>query len=166
MGYVARAHGLDGEVGVKTFDPASNALMEVEGVRLKLRDGTELELTIDSVRDTQKELLVCFEGVERRAEAERLVGSTVLVDRAKLVEPEEGEFFQGDLVGLTAVNEQGETLGTVAEIWNTGPVPNLVIRAKGKPELLIPFADEFIPDVDLNAGKLIVRPPLYDDAGS
>ncbi len=164
VGYVARAHGLDGEVGVKTFDPASEALFEVEGVRLRLKDQSELDLTVDSIRATGKDLLVAFEGVERRSEAERLVGSTVLVAREALSAPEDGEFFQGDLVGLTAISRDGAPLGKVAEIWNTGPVPNLVIRGGERGELVVPFAEEFVPEVDLAAGEITIVPPVLDEA--
>jgi 16S rRNA processing protein RimM len=80
------------------------------------------------------------------------------VARADIAPPAEGEFFQGDLVGLTAVDEQGATLGRVEAVWNTGPVPNLVIRM-GTEELLVPFTDAFVPSVDLEAGRVVVRKP-------
>jgi 16S rRNA processing protein RimM len=163
VGYVSRAHGLAGEVGIRTFDPASEALADVERVLVRGKDGAVVELVIDSVRSTPKEVLVGFEGVESRTAAEKLVGSTVLVYREDLDAPEDGEFFQGDLVGLVAVDESGAELGTVEEIWQTGPVPNLVIRAEGKPELVVPFADEFVPSVDMEQGRIVIRPPEYTE---
>lgn len=159
-GYVARAHGLDGEVGIKTFDPASETLFEVERVFLKLRDGSELELQIDSIRTSNKDVLVMFEGIDRRTKAEPLVGSTVHVFREDLDPPTEGEYFLGDLVGLKAVDEQDAELGVVEEVMDAGPVPNLVIR-KGTEELMVPFADEFVPKVDIEGGKVTVKPPEY-----
>lgn len=158
VGYVSRAHGLAGELAVKTFDPASEVLFDVDRVRLKLRDGSELDLILESVRQAKAELLVELEGVQNRSEAERLRGATVLVFREDLDAPAEGEYFQGDLVGLEAFSEAGELLGAVEEIWATGPVPNLVVRGKGG-ELLIPFADEFVLTVDLPQRRLTVRPP-------
>lgn len=160
-GYVARAHGLNGEVGIKTFDPGSESLFEVDRVLLRLKSGEELTFTIDSIRNAAKEILVGFEGVESRGEAERLVGSTVFVYREDLEPPAEGEYFLGDLVGLTAYDEQGQVLGKVDEVWETGPVPNLIIRAEGKEELIVPFADEFVPFVDVKEGRLTVKPPEY-----
>lgn len=159
-GYVARAHGLDGEVGIKTFDPGSESLFEVDRVFLKLRDGSELELTIDSVRPSTKDVLVVFEGIDRRTKAEPLVGSTVHVFREDLEPPAEGEYFLGDLVGLKAVDEQGNELGVVEEVMDSGPVPNLIIR-KGEEELMVPFADEFVPTVNLEGGTVTVRPPVF-----
>jgi 16S rRNA processing protein RimM len=165
LGYVARAHGLGGEVAVRTFDPASETLDLVERVLVRPRTGAERVLRIVSVRPTPKEMLVVFEGVKGRTAAEALVGATVLAFREDLEPPAEDEYFQGDLVGLTAVDESGNVLGRVEELWSTGEVPNLVIRAEGKEELVVPFADDFVSTVDIPGGRLVVKPPEYLEAG-
>lgn len=163
LGYVRAAHGLDGEVSVRTFDPASETLYEVERVLAKRRDGAEVELPVEGVRQAPKgDLLVMFGGVERREAAEALVGATLLAFREDLEAPAPGEFFQGDLIGLTAVDESGATLGVVEEIWNSGPVPNLVIRG-GAREIMVPFIDEFVPTVDMEARRVVVRPIDLDE---
>ncbi len=161
LGYVCRAHGLTGEVGIKTFDPGSQSLFQVDRVVIRLRDGLECEMTIDSVRSANKEVLLGFEGVESRGEAERLVGGTVFAFREDLDPPEEGECFQGDLIGLTAVDSEGVELGKIAEVWNHGSVPNLVIRAEGKDEMIVPFIDEFVPIVDMEKRQVVVKPPEF-----
>jgi 16S rRNA processing protein RimM len=155
---VARAHGLRGEVAVKTFDPASEALFDVKRIALCAPGGDPRERAVEHSRETKNEVLLTLDGVRTREAAEVLVGSRVLVARMDLAPPEEGEFFQGDLVGLTAVDEQGNVVGKVEAVWNTGPVPNLVIRA-GTEEWLVPFTDAFVPSVDLEAGRLVVRKP-------
>jgi 16S rRNA processing protein RimM len=165
LGYVARAHGLKGEVAVRAFDPASQTLDVVERVLVRTRSGQERLLRIESVRPTPKETLVVFEQVERREDAEALVGATVLVFREDLEPPAEDEYFQGDLVGLTAVDPEGRVLGRVEELWATGEVPNLVIRAEGREELIVPFADDFVSTVDVPGGRLVVKPPEYLETG-
>ncbi|WP_407660009.1 ribosome maturation factor RimM [Hyalangium gracile] len=161
LGYVARAHGIRGEIAVRPFDPGSQTLAAVERVRVRTRAGQERELRIESLRPTPKEDIIAFEGVETREDAEGLVGSTVFVYREDLEPPSEGEYFQGDLVGLTAVDEAGQELGKVVELWATGEVPNLVIQGPGKPELIVPFADEFVPSVDVPGGRIVIKPPEY-----
>jgi 16S rRNA processing protein RimM len=157
VGYVARAHGLSGEVAIRTFDVASEALDDVERVVLRTRDGVERELSVLDSRPASRDVLLTLASIESRDAAEELRGSTVLVYREDLPAPAEGEYFQGDLVGLQAVSPEGEPLGKVEEIWNAGPVPTLVIRGEGG-ELLIPFADDFVSTVDLDAGVVLVRP--------
>jgi 16S rRNA processing protein RimM len=158
IGYVRRTFGARGEVAIRCFDPGSLVLATVKRVQLRLKDGTVCELSIGDQRRAPQEFIVQLESVSTLSDSKRLVGARVSVFREDLEPPAEGEFFQGDLVGLAAVTESGEPLGKVAEIWNTGPVPNLVIRNDSGSELIVPFADEFVPQVDLAAGRLVVRP--------
>lgn len=158
VGYVAKAHGLRGEVVVRTFDPSSEILFEVKRALVRRRDGAEVALSLEDARTSGKDLLVAFAQIHTREEAEALVGGTVLVLRDEIDPPAEGEYFQGDLVGLDAVGEDGRPLGKVEEIWNTGEVPTLVIR-RAREELLVPFADEFVGEVDIEGGRIVVRPP-------
>ena len=157
VGYVSRAHGTAGELAVRTFDAASEALDDVERLVLRSREGVEREFAVIGSRPASREVLLTLASVDGRSAAEALRGSTVLVYRADLAPPAEGEFFQGDLVGLRALSPEGQPLGTVEEVWNAGPVPTLVIRGETG-ELLVPFADDFVPQVDLEAGVILVRP--------
>jgi 16S rRNA processing protein RimM len=159
VGYVARVHGLRGELAVRTFDPDSEALTLVRRLVLRLRSGEEREVVLTAARRGGDATLVSVAGVTSRSAAEPLKGATVSVHREDLPPPAEGEWFQGDLVGLQARTPEGAPLGRVTEVWNTGPVPVLVVEGDGPEPLLVPFVDEFVPEVDLQAGVLVVRPP-------
>lgn len=161
FGYVSRAFGLHGDVAVRTFDPESTVLSEVKRVLAHMTDGTAYELTLERVADgSQGELRVTFAEVSDREEAEALKGAKLFVWRVDLKAPPPGQFFQGDLVGLSAVTADGTVLGPVEEVWSSGPVPNLVIRtAQG--ELMVPFAEEFVTRVDLATKTVTIVPPEY-----
>ncbi len=159
IGYIARARGLKGQLVVRTFDPASEALEQVHRVLLHPRDGSTREVEIAQRQVGAGQCVLTLAGIVDRNSAEKLVGARVSVFRDDLPRPGEGEYFQGDLIGFEAVDEAGVSLGKVEEIWNTGPVPNLVIRGSDRPELLVPFADDFVVTVDLRAGKVVLRPP-------
>ncbi len=162
VGYVSRAHGLKGAVVVKTFDPASSALGTVDRLRLTPKVGAPREYELLTVRDAGGDLLVELKALSRREDADLLVGSTVSVHREEIDQPEEGEFFQGDLVGLAATTEDGRSLGIVAEVWSSGPVPNLVLK-DGEHEQMVPFADDFVVKVDLEARTIVLKPLVFDD---
>jgi 16S rRNA processing protein RimM len=159
VGYVARAHGIHGELAVRTFDPQSEALTLVRRLVLRTRAGDERPASIEEVRRTTGAFLLKLTGIGGRSEAEALRGCTVFVYREDLPPPAEGEWFQGDLVGLEVFTPDGARLGRVTEVWNTGPVPNLVIEVQGPEPLVVPFVDDFVPEVDVPAGRLVVRPP-------
>ena len=152
---MARAHGLEGELGIRTFDPASEVLFDVERIQLRRKDGSVHVVALKGVRPA-KDILIEMEGVNSRTQAEAWVGSTVAVFREDVDAPEEGEYFQGDLVGLDAFDEEGNALGRVESLFTSGPVPNLVI-GHGADERMVPFADEFVPTVDLAGGRIVVR---------
>jgi 16S rRNA processing protein RimM len=163
VGYVSRAHGLKGALVVKTFDPASTALGEVERVQLSPRSGPPFERALVDVREGPGgDLLLVLEGVAGRVEAEALVGAAVAVHRAELEPPEPGAVFQGDLVGLRAVTPDGRPLGVVHEVWSAGPVPNLVLR-DGEREEMVPFAEDFVRAIDLKAGTIVIEPPRFEE---
>jgi 16S rRNA processing protein RimM len=163
-GYIARAHGLKGELAVKTFDPASSAISEVESLTLRLRDGSEQQYTVKTLRNgPQGDLLVTFPNVSTREQAETFVGAGVFLKREELDAPAQGEFFFGDLVDLAVFDVNNIHIGSVTEVWSSGPVPNLVVkRVDGAEELMIPFADDFIKHVDVGAQKITVVVPEFE----
>lgn len=160
VGYVARAHGLKGELGIRTFDPNSTSLFEAKQLLLRGKDGQVKSHRILGIRQTPKELLVRVEGVSDRTRAEAVVGSAVLVEREQLPALEEDEHYQADLIGLRAHSPDGVELGVVEEIWNTGEVPTLVIRKDGE-ELAVPLVEAFVTRLDPASGTLTVEPPEY-----
>jgi 16S rRNA processing protein RimM len=100
-------------------------------------------------------LLACLEGVDDRTGAEALMGLDVAVLREEMPEAEDDEFYWDDLIGLEVVNVQGEALGQVAGLLETGANDVLQVR-DGDQERLIPFVDAVIQQVDLEAGRLVV----------
>src|SRR5262249_57423549 len=84
VGYVARAHGIQGEIAVRTFDPQSRVLEEVSRLVLQLRSGEERAASIESARRGPDATLLVLAGVRSRAEADALRGATVRVHRTDL----------------------------------------------------------------------------------
>lgn len=164
VGYVARAHGLGGEVVIKTFDPSSVALSEVERLVAQAPNGDCREFQILAVGEAPGgDLRLRLEGVKGRDAADALKGSTVLVYRDDLSAPDGGEFFFGDLEGLRAIAPDGRGLGIIEGVWSTGPVPNLVIRSDTGEELLVPFAEDFVSNIDVQGGTIQVTPLTFED---
>jgi 16S rRNA processing protein RimM len=154
IGVAVAPHGVRGTLRVR---PA--------GSGRHLREGSEPVVggrrrRILRVRQTPKGFLIDFEGIDGREQAQALTGRELLLDRSELDAPEPDEFYVGDLVGLVAVTRSGEALGTVLETFETGAHEVLVIRGSGPvAEHLVPFTLEHVPEVDLEEGRLVVRPP-------
>jgi 16S rRNA processing protein RimM len=151
VGYVARAHGLAGEVRVHLHAAESTALLDVDHVYL---DGRRV--AVESARPTVGAILVRFEGVGDRDAAEALRGHKVEVDR-EAVALAPGEYLLADLPGCLVVDGAGAEIGTVVEVM-AGPQPILVIHGGGR-ELLLPAVPRFVLEVDTAGRRVIVDLP-------
>jgi 16S rRNA processing protein RimM len=154
IGVTLAPHGLRGTLRVRATGSGSH-----------LREGIEPLVAgrrrrILHVRKTPKGFLVDLEGVGDRSVAAGLKGEELVLDRSELDAPGEGVFYVGDLVGLRAMNEAGEVVGLVGETFETPAHEVLVIRQEeGAPGLYVPFTLEHVPEVNLDGGVVVVRPP-------
>jgi 16S rRNA processing protein RimM len=156
IGFVAAPHGTRGTLKVR---PAGSGRHLREGVEPVIAGR---RMRISHARQTPKGFLVDLEGVGDRSQAAALRGEELRLDRQELDAPEEGEFYVGDLIGLTAKDELGEVVGVVEETFETPAHEILVIRNKEEPALperYVPFTSEHVPELDLAAGLVVVRPP-------
>lgn len=117
-------------------------------------------LQVKSAREQGDIVVATCEGLDDRNASEALKGARVFVSRSAFPTPDDGEFYWIDLIGLDVSNPQGEALGRVVDLIETGP--NSVLRLEGeagedgKPiERLIPFVSAYILSVSL-ADKRIV----------
>lgn len=104
---------------------------------------------VEAAKVHSNTLLVKLKGVSDRDMAFALKSRQVAVPREQLPEPDENEYYWSDLIGLHVTNLQGEDLGEIAEVFETGA--NDVLVAKGDRERLIPFVDQVVLEVDLDA---------------
>lgn len=156
IGFVGPPHGVRGALRVR---PAGRGCHLREGVEPFVGGGRRRIL---EARDTGKGFLVQLEGVESRDQAEELRSEELQLDRSELDEPEEGEFYVGDLVGLIAFDESGESLGVVSDVFETPAHEVLTVRSEAG-EILVPFTLEHVPTVDLSSGRIVLRPPEPDE---
>jgi 16S rRNA processing protein RimM len=156
---IGAAHGIRGEVRVKTF--TQNPLDVVAYGPLASADGRVFEF--DSARPaagTSPDMLVVrFKGIDTRDAAEALNGTELFVRRDRLGETAADEYFHADLIGLAAVTTAGEPLGTVIRVENYGAGDLLEIAPRRGDTLLVPFTKAFVPEVDLAGGRVVIEPP-------
>ncbi len=164
LGEIGAAHGIRGEVSIRTFteDPADIAaygpLSDKAGKRT---------FKIAGLRVTAKSVIARLHGVDDRTAAEKLRNTGLYVKRSQLPDLEPGEYYYEDLAGLAAVDAEGCGLGTVAGVVNYGAGDLVEISRPGEREtLLVPFTKEAVPTVDLGAGRVTVVLPAFADDDS
>ena len=173
VGRVGRPHGIRGEVviGVRTDEPdlrfAVGATLDVRRSADALSDqqsasqGERSQLTVASARWHSGQLLVAFAGITDRTAAGELTGSWLSVDTSQLPEiADPDEFRDHELVGLSVRTCAGDSVGVVTDVLHYGQDLLVVRRADGQDgEYLVPFVKAMVPEVDLQAGVLVIDPP-------
>ena len=155
------AHGLKGEVKVKTFTSTPDAIARY-GV---LHDKTGATFEIRRVDPGKKdEAVVALKNVTTREAAEALKGRELFVTRGALPAAEDGEFYHADLVGLRAEDGEGHAIGTVAAILNFGAGDVLVLARPDGDEVYLPFSRDVVPSIEIENGRIIVVEPRDDEA--
>ena len=156
---IGRPHGLRGEVTVQvhTDDPEGRFVV---GESFTTEPAATGPLVLRSVRQHQGIYLLAFEGHTDRTAAEALRGTRLLVadDEDDAAEGEEDGWREDDLVGFAVVLPDGSPLGEVSAL-HVRPVQDLLeVRTPGG-EVLVPFVDELVPEVDEDARRVVVDPP-------
>ena len=103
-------------------------------------------------------MVLKFHGLDSLPEARALVGLEITVPQSDVPDLPPGEYFHFQLLGLTVVTEDGEELGVLGELLETGSNDVYVVSG-GAGELLIPALEEVVLDVLLGQGTMVVRLP-------
>ncbi|HEX6970329.1 MAG TPA: ribosome maturation factor RimM [Micromonosporaceae bacterium] len=169
VGEIVRPHGIRGEVAVavRTDEPearfAVGSVLFTDPTANRHREPGEPvpdRLTVQAVRWHQGRLLVTFEGFDDRNRAEMLRGVPLCVDSETVGVPSDpDEYHDFQLVGLTAVDPAGETLGEVVRVDHAPASDLLVLRRPDGRTALIPFVKAIVPEVDLAGGRIVIDPP-------
>ncbi len=158
VGRIGRPHGIRGEVTVevRTDDPdvrlAPGSILVTDPARLG-------PITVAAARWHSGRLLLSVEGVLDRTGAEGLRGvvlSAEVPDDERSEDPE--EFYDHQLRGLRALSPDGTELGTVTDVVHL-PGQDLLALDHGGREVLVPFVAELVPEIDVEAGRIVLDPP-------
>lgn len=158
VGRIVAAHGTGGEVRVVPLTDFPQRFRP--GARLTLALAQERRpVVIEGARPHRGGLLLLrLVGVTTRNEAQALRGATLEVDRSQRWPLPPDHYYAGDLVGLRVVTDTGESLGPVTEVIRTPA--NDVYRVQGPAgEILLPALKAVVCSIDLDAGRMVVRPP-------
>jgi 16S rRNA processing protein RimM len=152
------AHGVRGLVKVRTFTERPEAIVAYG----PLVDDNGQEIGLEVRGRYKAGLLAAVAGVGDRDGAQQLQGTRLYVPRAALPplqEPEE-EFYHADLMGLSAVLVGGDLLGKIVSVQDFGAGTSLEVRLRdGAKTVLVPFTRDFVPEVDLEQGVVLIDPP-------
>ncbi len=159
---IGKPHGIRGEVTVQVLTDAP-ADRFVPGTKFVVDPVSAGPLTVESARWNKDILLLAFEGIETRNQAETLRGAKLFIETEELEADDDEGWYEHELVGLEA-RVGSRVVGKIAAL-HTMPVQDLLVveDAEGK-EILIPFVEQIVPEVNVAEGFVLLTPPdgLFD----
>lgn len=159
LGKITSVHGVRGEVKIYSFtDPIDN-LLGYPAWTLK-RDGEVKQVELVSGRLQGKILVAKLKGLDDREVARTFAGFDICVPRALLPDLDDGEYYWHQLEGLKVIDLQGQLLGRIDHLLETGSNDVMVVKpcpgSLDDRERLLPYTEQCVQKVDLAAGEMRV----------
>ncbi len=155
IGQIKKAHGLRGEVTIEVMTDFPERFDEMKVVYVGDKVSAKL-FAVAATRWHKSQVLLQFEGVTDRTQAETFKGLylKIPVSEAKQLAPD--DYYDYQLQGLAVVTDEGELLGPVVEIIETGANDVYVVSGE-QAEILLPATQEVVLKVDLESRRMIVH---------
>ncbi len=172
VGSILGAWGVKGWIRVQPYAADPQALFSSKRWFLKPPNGVGRPgehaaptlVRIVQAKDHGDGVIAQLRDVDDRSAAQALHGARIFVSRGSFPSPEPDEYYWVDLIGLAVVNRQGEALGTVAGLIDTGPHSVLRVARPSDvngasveaEERLIPFVAAYVDAVTLSERRIVV----------
>ncbi len=156
VGVITTTHGVRGEVKVyPTTDDASRFQTLKQVI---LDTGKEkIELEISGVKFFKNMVILKFKGIDDINDVEQYRKKSLYVTRENAVELAENEYFIADLIGLAVTSDEGEDLGEVKDVLQTGANDVYVVGREDGADILLPAIRDCVKQVDVEGGSMTVH---------
>lgn len=159
VGILRRTHGVKGEM---LMDLTTDFPERIRPHKVLFIGESHKPMTVKSVRKANRQIIIAFEGYHDCDQAAELRNQNVFVKTSELPKLPKGEYYHHELIGLTAITEDGQKLGKLEEIIQTGANEVYVIRSSDGSEILLPAIKEVILEIHPELGEMLVRPPEWE----
>ncbi|MBM4276918.1 MAG: 16S rRNA processing protein RimM [Deltaproteobacteria bacterium] len=147
IGRVVKPHGVRGKIKVDYFGEDIDRFLLYQKIFIKDNLGKPESFEVLEVTPQPPRLILRLKGIERIEETEGLIGKEILVRREDLPEPEEGEYYWFEILGMVVETEKGRRIGTVKKIFPTGSHDVYVVEGK-RGEIFLPATEGVIQNID------------------
>ncbi|MEH7122880.1 ribosome maturation factor RimM [Bacillus sp. JJ1773] len=160
VGKIVNTHGIRGEVRIISKTDFADERYK-SGNRLFLfmpQSKSPLELTVKTHRTHKNFDLVTFDGYNNINQVENMKGGILKVPESQLGALDEDEFYYHEIIGCIVTTIDGEEIGKISEVLSPGANDVWVIKGKGGKEVLIPYIESVVKEVNVNAKMVIIDP--------
>ena len=160
VGKIVNTHGLLGEVRVISSTDFPEERYKIGNKLYLFKDNEKqpLPLVIRSHRTHKNFNLLAFEDYYNLGQVENFKNGVLKVSKDQLGDLEEGEFYFHEIIGCTVFTDEGEEIGEITEVLTPGANDVWVIKRAAKKDVLIPYIDQIVKEVDIKDQKVIITP--------
>lgn len=156
IGKAVKPFGIRGEMKIEPLTDFPGRFKGIERVRLVSSAGKEITCRVESVRYAGETIFLKFSGYDSPEKARVLNGWLIKVPEEEAAPLPEGSYYWFEIIGMEVVTEEGEKLGTITDIFETGSNDVYVVK-RGKKEISIPATKEIIRQVDRRAKRITIH---------
>lgn len=157
VGKITGTHGIRGQLRLQSYSGNLDSLQAVRSIILRQPNGTLREYGLRRAAEHGNAFLLTLAGFDNINQVLDMVGSELCLLPEQLPETGDDEYYWRDLLGLTVVTDNGETLGTISDILETGANDIYVVTCQDH-EYLIPAVASVIDSVDLQTKTMTITP--------
>ena len=156
VGVITQTHGIRGEV--KVFPTTDDAARFKKLKKVTLDNGKERrELEITSVKFFKNLVILKFKGIDNINDVEKYKKAPLYVTREDAVPLGENEYFIADLIGLKVISDEGEALGILDDVLQTGANDVYVVKCDNGEEILVPAIKDCVKNVDIEGKEITLH---------
>ena len=156
VGVISSTHGIRGEV--KVFPTTDDVRRFKKNMEIILDTGKgNIALTVESVKFFKQFVILKFKGIDNINDIEKYKTKSLYVTRANAVRLRKDEYFIADLIDMDVWEDNGEKLGILKDVIETGANDVYIITLEDGKELLVPAIKECILEVDVEGRKMVIH---------
>lgn len=156
IGQIVNTNGLKGVLKIKPFTDDIKEFEDFESIYVQ-RKNELIEFKIEEVRYVKNMVLLKLQGIDDIDEAEKYRNLYIKVNRNVMPKLPEDSYYIVDLLECEVYTEEGELLGKVDDVFNTGSNDVYVVKDELGKQILLPAIGEVIKNVDISNKKIIVK---------
>lgn len=157
IGQIVNTFGIKGMVKIKPFTENTKKRFDnLKKVYIKTKKEKK-EYEIEEIKYHKEMVLAKFKGIETIEEAEKFRNSYLLINRENEKPLEKGTYYIVDMVGLEVYTDEGDKLGILDDIFNSGSSDIYVVKNELGKQILLPAIKEVIRNIDMENRKITVH---------
>jgi 16S rRNA processing protein RimM len=159
IGKFLRPFGVLGEIRVLPITDRAERFLDLDFIYIKKRNTGFSKLKVEAARLISAYAQLKLHGYNSRDDVEPLRGMFLYIDREHAVEIDEGSYYYYDIIGCSVFTQEGENLGRVFDVQNSGSNDVYFVRSadSGSDEILIPAVGDVIKEIDIDRKKIVIN---------